>query len=559
MSKIFISYRRTDTDIVGRLTDRLILEFGEKSVFLDVDNIPIGKDFRTVIDDAINQCQCLVVVIGEGWVRASEGAEDKVGSLKNENDFVRLEVKSALMAKLPIIPVLVGEVNMPDPDTLPEDIRDIAFINATRIRSGRDFRQDIECLVNTLRLLVSTEALDQSNINHEQQIDLESHINNTVNFSMDQLVNQPESLINEKIGRYILKEFITSGGGGSVYRAIDSNLSRTVCLKVAFPMRKDVENLKNIISKSIKGLVQMQHNGVVEIFDFDSFFLSDQQQTFFISMQLEQGVDLNQWCRSLSFNMEGFREKIQCAIQICRILNDAHNFCYIDDDGLENVGVLHGDIKPNNIIVNNDKPRLLDFMLIDIQALQNPLVRLRVDTNQGVTMAFGTPNYMAPEQEKNGIVSRKTDIYSLGVTLSDIFNVDRLLCEDSEVSNETICMLINLIGQCRNEFPEKRPNNMLEIHDILKSILKSTEVKSAQQETNSLKCSTTNTFHKSHEKKSNVIYCYCCGESQKTSDKDFKCTSCKKFNSTNITSTLHSCGHFSPLVFNYCSACGELS
>jgi hypothetical protein len=57
MSEIFISYRREDSaDATGRITDQLCREFGEEAIFTDVDNIPLGVDFRRHIDDKVSRC-----------------------------------------------------------------------------------------------------------------------------------------------------------------------------------------------------------------------------------------------------------------------------------------------------------------------------------------------------------------------------------------------------------------------------------------------------------------------------------------------------------------------
>src|SRR5262245_25569344 len=72
MSKLFISYRRDDSaDVTGRLHDRLKSQFGDEAVFLDVDAIPLGVDFRMSLTDAVNQCDVLLAVIGDHWLDAS--------------------------------------------------------------------------------------------------------------------------------------------------------------------------------------------------------------------------------------------------------------------------------------------------------------------------------------------------------------------------------------------------------------------------------------------------------------------------------------------------------
>ena len=144
MPKIAISYRRADTEVMaGRIRDRLAARYGEDAVFMDIDNIPFGKDFRVHISEAIVQSDVLLVVIGPRWLGASRGGSRKID---DETDFVRLEVETALSNVVPIIPVLAGSARMPQRAQLPESLKDFAFLNAAPVDTGRDFHQHMERL-----------------------------------------------------------------------------------------------------------------------------------------------------------------------------------------------------------------------------------------------------------------------------------------------------------------------------------------------------------------------------------------------------------------------------
>jgi len=72
--KIAISYRRADTEVMtGRIRDRLADRYGEDAIFMDIDNIPFGKDFRVHISEAIVQSDILSVIVGQRWVGAGRG------------------------------------------------------------------------------------------------------------------------------------------------------------------------------------------------------------------------------------------------------------------------------------------------------------------------------------------------------------------------------------------------------------------------------------------------------------------------------------------------------
>ena len=110
MPKIAISYRRADTEVMaGRIRDRLADRYGDESIFMDIDNIPFGKDFRVHISEAIVQSEILLDIVGRGWLGARGGNR----RIDDETDFVSLEVETALSNAIPIIPVLVGAARMP--------------------------------------------------------------------------------------------------------------------------------------------------------------------------------------------------------------------------------------------------------------------------------------------------------------------------------------------------------------------------------------------------------------------------------------------------------------
>jgi branched-chain amino acid transport system substrate-binding protein len=141
MAKILISYRRSDTAwTAGRLFDQLAAHYGADSVFMDIDNIPLGTDFREYIKAALLQSDVIIVLIGPNWVGPRSSERPRID---DPNDPVRIEVETALHSAVPIIPVLVDGTSMPSPDQLPGSLRDLAFRNAAKIEAGRDFRQQV--------------------------------------------------------------------------------------------------------------------------------------------------------------------------------------------------------------------------------------------------------------------------------------------------------------------------------------------------------------------------------------------------------------------------------
>jgi hypothetical protein len=146
--RIFISYRREDTShVAGRIADRLVDHLGEEQVFMDVDSIEIGVDFRKVVTDAVGRCDVLLAIIGRRWATA-EDADGNV-RLAARDDLVRLEVETALQRNVRVIPVLVDGAAMPRPQQLPESLNALADRNALKIQH-ETFRQDVRRLVEIL-------------------------------------------------------------------------------------------------------------------------------------------------------------------------------------------------------------------------------------------------------------------------------------------------------------------------------------------------------------------------------------------------------------------------
>lgn len=152
-SGIFVSYRRDDAaGHAGRLADRLVEHFGRNRIFVDVDAIEPGEDFVTVIENAVGSCEILIAVIGQKWLSATES-----GRLDNPNNFVRLEIGTALRRNIRVVPVLVQRATMPKPEDLPEDLVKLTRRNAIELTDLR-WQTDVDQLIGVLEKVLSKEA-----------------------------------------------------------------------------------------------------------------------------------------------------------------------------------------------------------------------------------------------------------------------------------------------------------------------------------------------------------------------------------------------------------------
>jgi len=147
-ARITISYRRQDSAaITGRIFDHLAAYFGYDSIFMDIDAIPLGVDFRSYINSALQTTDFVLVIIGPHWLGLRE---DGMFRINDENDPVRVELEAAMQAGLTMIPILVDSATMPLDSDLPESLRSLVFINAAEVASGRDFHTHIDRLISFL-------------------------------------------------------------------------------------------------------------------------------------------------------------------------------------------------------------------------------------------------------------------------------------------------------------------------------------------------------------------------------------------------------------------------
>ena len=142
--KIFISYRRDDARADARsIYQRLQRSFGSDQLFMDVDSIPRGSDFRVLLDRYLKQCKVMLVVIGQRWLDARD--EQGKRRIDDPTDFVRLELAMALTRKVAVIPVLVDGARLPRQDELPDELKPLVFRQSASVRH-ETFARDLDVL-----------------------------------------------------------------------------------------------------------------------------------------------------------------------------------------------------------------------------------------------------------------------------------------------------------------------------------------------------------------------------------------------------------------------------
>jgi serine/threonine-protein kinase len=197
----------------------------------------------------------------------------------------------------------------------------------------------------------------------------------------------------QRLGRYELLERIGQGSLGVLYRARDTLLGREVAVKVMAGGFQGDEPAQARFFREAKAAARLQHVNIVTMFEF-----GEQDQTPYIVMEFLRGSSLaDRLRRDPGMTL---RDKLDIAIQLCAGLEAAHK-----------QGVIHRDVKPANVWLCSDGTvKLLDFGLAT------------ASSNATIVDVLASPGYMSPEQIAGTAIDVRTDIFSAGVVLYEMFS-----------------------------------------------------------------------------------------------------------------------------------------
>ena len=192
--------------------------------------------------------------------------------------------------------------------------------------------------------------------------------------------------------RYEIISRIGSGGMADVYKARDHKLNRFVAVKV---LKSELRDDKQFLSKfrvEAQAAAGLAHANIVNVYD-----VGEDRGTSFIVMELVEGITLKTYISKKG--RLSFREAASIALQVSSGLEAAHNN-----------GIVHRDVKPQNILISMDgKAKIADFGIA--HAATSDTIN---------SSAMGSVHYSAPEQTRGGYSDAKSDIYSLGITMYEM-------------------------------------------------------------------------------------------------------------------------------------------
>src|SRR5215510_5271437 len=211
----------------------------------------------------------------------------------------------------------------------------------------------------------------------------------------------------EKVAHYRILEKLGAGGMGVVYLAEDMKLGRKVAIKILndeFTTNKDRLHRFELEASAASNL---NHPNILTIHE-----VGDDDGRHYIATEYIDGVTLRRKMAASSLEMPAI---LDIAVQVASALEEAHN-----------AGIVHRDIKPDNIMVRrNGYVKVLDFGLAKLTETidRSPSdaeasTRVLVHTDAGVVM--GTSHYMSPEQARGKPVDARSDIWSLGVVMYEM-------------------------------------------------------------------------------------------------------------------------------------------
>ncbi|XVQ87901.1 protein kinase domain-containing protein [Microbispora siamensis] len=210
-------------------------------------------------------------------------------------------------------------------------------------------------------------------------------------------MNRPELREGDVLTRrYLLQERIATGGMSVIWRAFDQSLQRMVAIKVLDGSLDDDNPGRELMRREARATARLIHPDAIEVYDYGETVTNGGRLASFVVMRLLEG-------RSLADRIiEGplpWAEAVEIATGLAKVLAAAHDR-----------GIVHRDVTPENVLLADDGPKLLDFGIAAFIG----------EADDQLVADFGTPPYVAPERLKGTTADPAVDVYALGVLLFEM-------------------------------------------------------------------------------------------------------------------------------------------
>ncbi len=268
----------------------------------------------------------------------------------------------------------------------------------------------------------------------------------------------------QQLGTYKLIHRLGAGGMGEVWRAEDTKLLRQVAIKILPEQLAADAEWKERFLREARTVAQLNHPNIATIYAIDQ-----QGETLFIAMELIEGQSV---AEVVAKGPMMPADAVRVAVHVCDGLSEAHA-----------KGIIHRDIKPDNIILSPRFVKVLDFGIAkQIGGTADPSL-----TQGG--MVVGTPHYMSPEQALGRAVDARTDIFSLGVVMYEMLSGSKPFVGEAVtevllkiVMNEPLDIaqaafgispsLADIVRRCMQKQPENRFQDCEELRTALNACLR---------------------------------------------------------------------------------------
>ena len=260
--------------------------------------------------------------------------------------------------------------------------------------------------------------------------------------------------------RYEVISRVGSGGMADVYKSRDHKLNRLVAVKVLKPEFRADTTFVSKFQKEAQSAAGLSHPNIVNVYD-----VGEDRGLYYIVMELVEGITLKKYITKKG--KLSIKEATSIAIQVSLGLEAAHN-----------QGIIHRDVKPQNIIISTDgKVKLSDFGIAKA-----------INSNTITANVMGSVHYSSPEQVRGGFADAKSDIYSLGITMYEmvtgrvpfdgdttvaiaIKHLQEEMVAPSRYTPDLPYSLEQIILKCTQKNPERRYGYIGELIEDLKQSL----------------------------------------------------------------------------------------